>query len=44
VGIERAELIACIEETVAKPDLRIDNKGELMAAVWVAIARLTHFS
>jgi hypothetical protein len=44
VGIERAELMACIEETVAKPDPRIDNEGEPMAAVWVAMAGLTHFS
>jgi hypothetical protein len=31
--MERAELMACIEETVAKPDPRIDNEGELIAAV-----------
>jgi hypothetical protein len=44
-GIERADLIACIEAPVAKPDLRSDVKGELVeAAIWAAMARLTRFS
>ncbi|KAF2828922.1 hypothetical protein CC86DRAFT_368090, partial [Ophiobolus disseminans] len=33
VGIERADLIACIEELAAEPDLRSDNKGEPVEAL-----------
>jgi hypothetical protein len=28
VGIERADLMACIEKPVAEPDLRSENEGE----------------
>jgi hypothetical protein len=32
VGIERADLMACIEELVAEPDLRRDDKAEPVEA------------
>jgi hypothetical protein len=45
VGIERADLMACIEEPVAEPDPRSDNEAEPMeAAIWAAMAGLTRFS
>jgi hypothetical protein len=31
-GIERADLIACVKEPVAEPDLRSDDEGELVEA------------
>ncbi|KAF2820469.1 hypothetical protein CC86DRAFT_411773 [Ophiobolus disseminans] len=45
VGMERADLMACVEELVAKPDLRSNNKAELVeAAIWAAMDGLTRFS
>jgi hypothetical protein len=45
VGMERADLIACIEKPVAELDPRSDNKAELMeAAIWEAMDKLTRFS
>jgi hypothetical protein len=32
VGMERADLMACIEKPVAEPDSRSDNKGKLIEA------------
>jgi hypothetical protein len=43
--MERADLMACIEEPVAKPDPRSDNEAEpVEAAIWAAMAGLTQFS
>jgi hypothetical protein len=45
VGMERADLMACIEEPVAEPDPRSNNKGEpIEATIWAAMAGLTQFS
>jgi hypothetical protein len=45
VGMEREDLLACIEELVAKPDLRSEDKGEpVEAAIWAAMAGLMRFS
>jgi hypothetical protein len=38
VGMERADLMACIKEPVAEPDLRSDNEAEpVEAAIWGAM-------
>ena len=45
VGIERADLMACVEEPVAEPDPRGDTVAEpVEAAIWAAMAGLTRFS
>jgi hypothetical protein len=45
VGMERMDLMACIEEPVAKPDPRSDVEPELVeAAIWAAMAELIRFS
>jgi hypothetical protein len=45
VGLERAELLACIEEPVAEADPRKDEEAELTeAAIKVAMERLMGFS
>ena len=45
VGMERADLMACIEEPVAEPDPRRDNEAEpVEAAIWAAMGGLTRFS
>jgi hypothetical protein len=45
VGIERADLLACIEEPVAESDPRSDDEGEpIKAAILAAMAGLTRFS
>jgi hypothetical protein len=45
VGIERAELLACIEELVAEPDPRSEDEGEpVEAAIWAAMDELMRFS
>jgi hypothetical protein len=45
VGMERADLLACIEEPVAEPDPRSDDEGELVeAAIWAAMDELMRFS
>ncbi|KAF1938208.1 hypothetical protein EJ02DRAFT_425896 [Clathrospora elynae] len=45
VGMERADLIACIEEPIAEPDPRSNNKTEpIEAAIWAAMSGLTRFS
>jgi hypothetical protein len=45
VGIERADLLACIEKPVTKPDPRSDDEAERMeAAIWVAMDGLARFS
>jgi hypothetical protein len=41
VGIERPELIACVEEPVVEPDPRQEQQAEpVKAAMWAAIDRL----
>jgi hypothetical protein len=45
VGIEREDLLACIEEPVAEPDPRSSDEGELVeAAIWAAMDGLMRFS
>ncbi|KAF2818027.1 hypothetical protein CC86DRAFT_414286, partial [Ophiobolus disseminans] len=45
VGMEQADLMACIEEPVAEPDPRSNNEAEpVEAAIWAAMAELTRFS
>jgi superfamily II DNA helicase RecQ len=45
VGMERADLMACIKEPVAELDLRSDDEAEpVEAAIWEAMDRLTRFS
>jgi hypothetical protein len=45
VGMERPELLACIEEPVAEPDLRQEQQAEpVEAAMWAAMKRLGRFS
>ena len=45
VGIERADLMACVEEPVAEPDPRSDDEGEpVEAAIWAAMDGLMRFS
>jgi hypothetical protein len=45
VGMERADLMACVEEPVADADPRSDEEGEpVEAAIWTAMAELTRFS
>jgi hypothetical protein len=45
VGIERPDLLACVEEPVTKPNLRKEEEAELVeAAIWTAIDRLVRFS
>ena len=45
VGMERADLMACIEEPAAKADPRSDNEAEpVEAAIWEAMAGLLRFS
>jgi hypothetical protein len=43
--MERSDLLACIEEPVAEPDPRSNNKAEpIEAAIWAAMDGLTRFS
>ncbi|KAF2827743.1 hypothetical protein CC86DRAFT_444934 [Ophiobolus disseminans] len=45
VGMERADLMACIKEPAAEPDPRSDNEGEpVEAAIWAAMAGLMRLS
>jgi hypothetical protein len=45
VGIERPDLLACVEEPVANADPRKDEEAEpVEAAIWTAIDRLVRFS
>jgi hypothetical protein len=45
VGMERPELMACIEEPVAKPDPRQEQQAEpVEAAMWKAMDELARFS
>jgi hypothetical protein len=45
VGIERPELMACVEEPVAEPDLRQEQQAEpVEAAMWAAMHRLAQLS
>ena len=45
VGMERADLMACIEEPVAEPDPRSNQESEpVEAAIWAAMAGLTRYS
>jgi hypothetical protein len=45
VGMERADLMACVEEPVAEPDSRSDEEAEpVEAAMWAAMEELTRFS
>jgi hypothetical protein len=45
VGMERADLMACIKEPVAELDLRSDDEAKpVEAAIWEAMDRLTRFS
>jgi hypothetical protein len=45
VGIERPDLLACVEEPVSDADSRKDEEAELVeAAIWAAIDGLVQFS
>ncbi|UPX15127.1 uncharacterized protein EKO05_0005586 [Ascochyta rabiei] len=45
VGMERPELMACIEEPVAEPDPRQEQQAEpVEAAMWAAMEGLARFS
>ena len=45
VGMERADLMACVKEPVAEPDPRSEEEAELVeAAIWAAMAGLTRLS
>jgi hypothetical protein len=45
VGMERPDLLACIEEPMADPDPRKDNKAKpVEAAIWAAMDGLVRFS
>jgi hypothetical protein len=45
VGIERLDLLACVEEPVTEPNSRKEEEAELVeAAIWTAIDRLARFS
>jgi superfamily II DNA helicase RecQ len=45
VGMEREDLLACIEEPVAEPDPRSEDEGEpVEAAIWAAMAGLMRIS
>ncbi|KAI2479398.1 DUF3505 multi-domain protein [Pyrenophora tritici-repentis] len=45
VGIERPDLLACIEEPVAEPDARQEQQAEpVEAAIWAAMDGLARFS
>jgi hypothetical protein len=45
VGMERSELLACIEEPVAEPDPRQEQQAEpVEAAIWAAMEGLARFS
>jgi hypothetical protein len=45
MGMDRAELIACIEEPVAEPDPRNNDKGKpIEAALWAAMVGLARSS
>jgi hypothetical protein len=45
VGIERPNLLACVEEPVTKPDLQKEEEAELVkAAIWAAMDGLAQFS
>lgn len=45
MGMERPELLACIEEPVAEPDPRQEQQAEPMeAAIWAAMDELARFS
>ncbi|KAI8930521.1 hypothetical protein NX059_012133 [Plenodomus lindquistii] len=45
VGMERPDLLACVEEPVAEPDPRQEQQAEPMeAAIWTAMEGLARFS
>jgi hypothetical protein len=45
VGMERPELMACVEEPVAEPDPRQEQQAEpVEAAMWAAIDGLARLS
>jgi hypothetical protein len=45
VGIERPDLLACVEEPVADADPRKDEEAEpVEAAIWTAMDGLVRFS
>jgi hypothetical protein len=45
VGIERLNLLACVEEPVSDADLQKNEEAKLVeAAIWAAIDRLVQFS
>jgi hypothetical protein len=45
VGMERPNLLACVEEPVSDANLRKDEEAELVeAAIWAAMDRLVRFS
>jgi hypothetical protein len=45
VGIERPNLLACVEEPVSNADPRKDEEAEpVEAAIWAAMDRLVRFS
>jgi hypothetical protein len=45
VGIERSDLLVCMEESVSDADLRKDKEAKLVeVAIWAAIDGLVQFS
>jgi hypothetical protein len=45
VGIERLDLLACVEEPVTEPDSQKEEEAELVeAAIWTAMDGLVRFS
>jgi hypothetical protein len=45
VGMERPDLLACVEEPVSDADPRKDEEAELVeAAIWAAMDGLVRFS
>jgi hypothetical protein len=45
VGMERPDLLACVEEPVTEPDPRKEEEAEpVEAAIWTAMDRLARFS
>jgi hypothetical protein len=45
VGIERPELMACVEEPVAEPNPRLEQRAKpVEAAIWAAIDKVARLS
>jgi hypothetical protein len=44
VGMERPDLLACVEEPVTEPDPRKEEAEPVEAAIWTAMDGLARFS